>query len=293
MSRFPVILGCVLLASLVLLPPCVLAGEQQNGVRFPHAVHLENGLECAVCHEGAATSRKGSDPLLPLMATCADCHDVEDTETCGMCHTDAEAPWGYGTRVAVAQNFPHEKHLQMGMDCATCHLAESKLEPELPDKAGCRNCHTTASQLSDCRLCHAAGEELVPASHGAQFLQQHAIEASWNQARCAVCHTQTDCQECHGGDNVRPRSHPVNYFFDHALDARSKEITCSACHKSDFCSACHAAQRILPSDHSRADWLLPGGGGRHAEEGRFDMESCTACHDTGSAAPTCARCHGR
>lgn len=292
-SRPLFLLVWVFVTSLTFLVPGVLASAAESGLKFPHDVHLESGLECDLCHEAAATSQSGSDVLLPQKETCAGCHDVEDMATCGTCHIQADEPSGYGPRAAVAQNFPHALHLNQKMECAACHLSESKLDPMLPDKASCRTCHATASQQSDCRLCHAAGEELVPVSHGAQFLQQHAIEASWNQARCAVCHTQTDCQECHGGDNVRPRSHPLNYSFDHALDARSKELTCYACHKSDYCSACHMARRILPSDHSRADWVLPTGGGRHAEEGRFDMESCTACHDTGSSAPTCERCHGR
>jgi hypothetical protein len=289
-SRLLLVAGCVFAsASFGFL---LRAASAESGIKFPHGVHVESGLECDLCHEAATTSQRGSDLLLPQKPACADCHDVEDTATCGTCHRNADEPSGYGTRVAVAQNFPHELHLKQNMDCATCHLGESKAEPTLPDKASCRACHATASQQSDCRLCHAAGEELVPASHGAQFLQQHAIEASWNQARCALCHTQTDCQECHGGDNVRPRSHPLNYAFDHALDARSKEMTCYACHQSEYCSSCHRAQRIRPSNHSQADWVSFSGGGRHAEEGRFDMESCTACHDAGSTAPTCTPCHG-
>ena len=267
-------------------------GDGERGLKPVHAVHALNAVDCATCHEAVATSTSGSDVLLPAKATCAQCHDVEDTAQCGLCHTQAASPAGYTPRVVVAQKFPHATHIGQGMTCAQCHGASVGAEPLLPDKSTCRDCHTTASQLTDCRLCHAAGEELVPASHGPQFLELHALQASWNQDRCANCHTQTDCQECHNGDNVRPRSHPLNYFFDHALDARTKEISCSTCHRSEFCSDCHAAQRVLPSNHSQSTWVLPDGG-RHAEEGRFDLESCAACHTSGSSAPTCARCHGR
>lgn len=267
-------------------------GAASPGLKPVHAVHAKNEIECSVCHADAESSTRGTDVLLPKKDTCAACHEVQDTAQCGLCHTDVSSPSGYTPRVVVAQNFPHATHVSKGMNCAACHTSQLGLEPVLPDKAGCRTCHVTASQQADCRICHAAGEELVPASHGPQFLQLHAVQASWNQARCAVCHTQTDCQECHHGDDIRPRTHPLDYFFAHSLDARSKETSCRACHQTEFCSDCHAAQRLLPSNHSQANWLLPDGGA-HAIEGRFDMESCAACHEAGSSAPTCARCHGK
>ena len=283
-------LGVALLAGLGTVLP--VRADAAGPLKPMHPVHATNGIECAVCHEAAATSTNGRDVLVPQEETCAQCHDVKDTAQCALCHTGPEKPAGYAPRVHVAQNFPHATHVGKGMDCAACHGSTATSEPVLPAMATCRTCHVTASQQSDCRICHTPDEKLVPTSHGPQFLELHALQASWDQGRCADCHTQTDCQECHNGDNVRPRSHPVNYFFDHALDARSKEISCSTCHRSDFCSDCHAAQRVLPSNHSMSTWVLPDGG-RHAEEGRFDLESCAACHTSGSSAPTCARCHGR
>jgi hypothetical protein len=93
---------------------------------------------------------------------------------------------------------------------------------------------------------------------------------------------------------VRPRVHPLDFAFDHALAARGNEAACMTCHEDrETCASCHAAENVLPEDHSRADWASGSGGGRHAEEGRFDIESCVACHDTGTEAPTCSPCHGR
>ena len=273
--------------------PAAAAGGGGDRVLVPvHKRHDLEGLACTDCHTAADSSRSGRDLLLPAKATCAECHDVKDESQCVKCHTPGASPRGYPTRPAVAQNFPHALHVKSGMQCAACHAEAGRDEPVLPEMASCRSCHATASQQSDCQVCHAPGETLVPASHGPQFRAQHALQAAWEQQSCAVCHTQTDCQECHNGDNVRPRTHPLNYFFDHAVDARSKELTCASCHESGFCADCHRAQRILPEDHSRGDWLLPTGG-RHAEAGRFDLESCASCHDTGSRAPICADCHGR
>jgi hypothetical protein len=123
----------------------------------------------------------------------------------------------------------------------------------------------------------------------------HATSARLDQATCETCHTQKDCQDCHSGDNVRPRTHRLNFEFDHALDARSNELECQSCHEDQtFCSSCHASEQVLPQNHSSSDWVLDAGlgGGRHAVEGRFDLESCIACHDDGAGSPVCADCHG-
>ena len=71
------------------------------------------------------------------------------------------------------------------------------------------------------------------------------------------------------------------------------EFDCASCHEERaFCVSCHAAERVMPHDHSRADWVLPGGG-EHAVEGKFDLEGCVACHDDAGGSPVCADCHGR
>ncbi|MBP6875336.1 MAG: cytochrome c3 family protein [Candidatus Eisenbacteria bacterium] len=258
-------------------------------ILFSHALHAESGVSCETCH-AAAESQTGGDNLLPAMETCGACHDIASSEHCGMCHANPEAP-GIAPRVtAVAQRFPHARHVSGEGSCERCH-GPVQAGPHLPDKSLCRNCHETASGLSDCRLCHADTEPLRPSSHGPEWELVHASAARVDASRCSVCHSQTDCQQCHSGDNVRPRVHPLNFSFRHALEARGQEQSCAACHEDpQFCQACHAARQVLPSDHSRADWVTRQGG-RHAEEAEFDLESCTACHEGGS--PVCARCHGR
>ena len=119
------------------------------------------------------------------------------------------------------------------------------------------------------------------------------LEARIDEDSCSRCHTRSSCQQCHAGDNVRPRSHPLNFAFNHALEARGNSLECAGCHyEPEFCSGCHVAERILPANHSEAGWLDMNGGGRHATEGMFDMESCIACHGAGAGEPSCARCHG-
>lgn len=255
-----------------------------------HVVHHEQDIDCETCHEAAWTSQAATDNLLPEKEVCADCHDVEDAEECGLCHVDVDDPQGYSHGSVVAQLFPHATHVEGGMSCADCH-GKATQEPVLPEKPQCRGCHATVSGYEDCRVCHARDEELVPASHTPEWISFHGIDAGWDQGACETCHTQTDCQDCHAGDNVRPRSHPLGYVFNHALEARANEILCITCHEDQsYCTSCHIAEGVVPQNHSRSDWRF---GGAHGEEALFNMESCVACHDAGTDDPSCvgSGCH--
>jgi hypothetical protein len=268
-------------------------GSKADQIHEVHAVHLENELGCDVCHENARTSEAGTDDILPAKEVCAGCHDVEDSETCGQCHTNLDAPRPLTRRTEKVQLFSHRAHIGEGMECDDCHGEAVLGEPHLPQKALCRSCHATASHMDDCAVCHAPSEELLPLTHTPGWLWFHGADARVDQAGCEGCHTGGGCQECHAGDNVRPRSHGLNYGFRHAVDARGNEFTCASCHEErSFCVSCHVAERVIPLNHSRADWVLSSGG-NHAEEGRFDLESCVACHDEGGGSPVCADCHGR
>jgi hypothetical protein len=287
------IAGFALPLLVIMLAGALVHGAKPDRIRAAHSTHALNSVPCETCH-AAATSHAGSDNLLPSMDACSSCHDVSDAQQCATCHTNPDEPGPAERRTTVAQKFPHATHLAAGTDCATCHGRTDAAEPELPAKALCRTCHATASGQSDCVLCHAESESLRPTSHTTGWGEVHPSAARLDQASCSDCHTEQDCQDCHAGDNVRPRVHPLNYAFNHALDARGGEITCAGCHEDpQYCQACHLAERIMPRNHSRADWVLAQSGGRHAEEGVLDIESCVACHDEGRAAPICAKCHGR
>jgi hypothetical protein len=294
MKRAIVLLASILsmvVAATLLAPRAT--GERPDRILAAHPVHAKNGVTCDKCH-AAATSTAGTDNLLPAMDVCAECHDIADETNCKQCHENPQAPAAAPRVTAIVEKFPHAKHLGAGADCAACHGKTDAREPALPEKALCRRCHETASGFADCSVCHAGDEPRRPASHTEQWRAQHAIEARVDEGRCLVCHTQTDCQECHAGDNVRPRVHALNFAYDHALAARGNEITCAACHEdAQFCQACHREKFVMPENHSRADWLVSTTGGRHAEEAQFDLESCAACHDEGKASPICAGCHGR
>lgn len=267
--------------------------EQPDRIIFPHDLHFENEVECAVCHAGAEASTQARDHLLPDMDVCADCHDIDAEDECSLCHTNVDLAGDYERPVYGADRFAHAPHITAELACAACHGAPEASRPALPGKPDCRVCHTTADNLNDCGLCHGPDFRLRPVDHGPSWQNSHGLQARLDQTACYQCHTESTCQECHAGDNVRPRSHRLNYAFDHALDARGNELLCATCHQEPtYCSSCHIAERVLPRDHFQSGWVSSSGGGRHATEGLFDLESCIACHDDGSAEPSCARCHG-
>ena len=96
-------------------------------------------------------------------------------------------------------------------------------------------------------------------------------------------------------------AHDLNYRFTHPVDARSRVIDCATCHDSKtFCADCHQSGgivtegRIKPQSHVEAGFVSIGaasGGGRHAQMGRRDIESCVSCHDVEGKDPSCMLCH--
>jgi hypothetical protein len=268
------------------------AVAQPDQIIFPHDLHFENDVECADCHD-AASSTAAADRLLPDMDVCADCHETDDDENCAMCHTNADEAGDYPHAAFGAALFGHAQHLDRGLNCKECHGEPAAAHPAMPSKGDCRVCHETGEDYTDCRMCHAEKQELLPITHGATWMSGHGLSAREDEARCYQCHTETTCSECHAGDNVRPRSHQLNYAFDHALDARGNQMQCAVCHLDPtYCSSCHIAERVLPTNHSQTGWVSSTGGGRHATEAVFNMESCISCHAEGASDPSCARCHG-
>lgn len=287
----PMMLALFLVAAAALANSGFAAAADR--LTFDHALHAGQDLTCLDCHAAATTSADPQDVLIPGMDVCASCHDTDSEENCTMCHSNPDAA-GAGTSAAFgADVFPHTIHAADNGACATCHAAPAGGEPRLPVKADCRTCHATAEAFADCGQCHRDPRRPVPASHVGDWVSAHDLPAQSDPGRCYQCHTETGCQECHAGDNLRPRSHGLNFAFSHSIVARGNEMECAACHEDpQYCSSCHIAERVLPASHSTANWVNGTDGGQHAFDAPFEMEQCIACHDNGSASPSCAACHG-
>ena len=283
----------LMLSLVAVIAATPLAAETLDRIIVPHDIHLENDVECADCHDGIESSANAFETHFPDMDVCADCHDVDEDDTCASCHTDEDTAGEWVRPKFGALLFPHAAHVEAGMDCAECHGDLSAGQPVIPTKAQCRECHETADNYADCRMCHAAGKGLVPFDHLAGWDHRHGVAARFDDQSCSECHGPSTCQECHSGDNIEPMVHELGFAYSHALQARGHEFECATCHQEpEGCVACHQAEHVLPRNHQRADWLSPTNGGAHAVEGLFDIENCVACHDTGASEPACAQCHG-
>ena len=82
--------GSIPIRCFAVLLLAVLGAARQVGagvtdsIKAMHPKHAENGVECSVCHEAAATSTNGRDALLPQEETCAQCHEVKDPAQCSL-----------------------------------------------------------------------------------------------------------------------------------------------------------------------------------------------------------------
>jgi len=193
----------------------------------------------------------------------------------------------------------------------------------------CVTCHADNGVSNNCETCHADLVTLIPDNHlVSDFGREHRrpVKVGEMDVSCQTCHQESFCQDCHTGDQLRsfgaagglmsvpgartayrvtPKelrlqaAHDLNYRFTHAIDARTRIVDCTSCHdRQTFCAECHQAGggvlqgAIKPQSHFEAGFVTIGaGGGRHAEMGRRDIESCVSCHDVEGKDPTCALCH--
>ena len=140
------------------------------GREFPHDKHVVSGrLRCAVCHEGR--DQHGVTKITTGQ-DCERCHSRITkpmanlpAEECLACHT---ADIG---KVSEKVRFPHDKHIESGVECALCHVgvdqtahrAFAKSATALPklEHATCVTCHSgdvpagdQAPEGADCAKCH-------------------------------------------------------------------------------------------------------------------------------------------
>lgn len=133
-------------------------------IRYNHAVHIANGLNCVDCHAGA---RDGVHATLPSLDTCLMCHaealteSPEEEKIRSFAASHEEIPWRQVTRVPAHVYFSHRRHVALGgLECADCHGAmEARTEP--PRRAfrpvtmdSCIACHQQKGLRNDCNDCH-------------------------------------------------------------------------------------------------------------------------------------------
>lgn len=236
---------------------------------------------------------------------CATCHT---RDRCVSCHVDVERdaiselpvapsdmelplPVAHYNEPAshVASDWPSDHALQASRQtCATCHTAED-----------CTSCHVQPApdpigSLPSRAAVSAPGVGLVtqtPDSHESFFfMEAHPALAASDGDRCATCHVESYCTQCHDGP-VGGGYHPGDFVSRHAADAFSRDTDCANCHSTQvFCRQCHqqaglvGAGRLGPGYHEGGPvWLL-----RHGQAARQNLEGCSSCHKQ----LDCTQCHG-
>ncbi|MFB3907293.1 MAG: cytochrome c3 family protein [Candidatus Eisenbacteria bacterium] len=210
---------------------------------------------------------------------------------------------------AARTRFSHEKHQEVGADCATCHpnATESQTGKDnlLPTPETCQGCH----EASDLELWGWTKIQAVPSRIPAFSHSQHLGMG----VDCARCHgalvdpslRKTDrgqighpvCFECHDGKQasqecetchentigLRPLDHGPDFRHTHQFKARGMAEECESCHReSEQCSECHQGENVLFPSHPRNYEFT------HAQDARKHETDCTSCHQ---AEQFCNDCH--
>jgi hypothetical protein len=317
-------------------PSHVIFPTQRLPLRFHHARHLAMpGVTCATCHPAATTSARVEDRLLPTEAACAPCHAIDRERPalraqsplggCDLCHEGwrLDAPLRVARADVPSANlrFSHARHAALGVGCERCHASARTVglatRLELPTMATCVGCHRPGGAPHRCDVCHLTGADgrlrtrfaegwMNPPAwmgglhHDADFWFTHRLSAAQDGSRCAVCHTEGECADCHDGRVRDRRTHPNDYVTMHAVDARMNSDRCGSCHRaSSFCVACHQRAGVAASSstssrafgrfHPPAQvWTTgPVTLRHHGAEARRAMRTCTSCHSERD----CVTCH--
>lgn len=146
-------------------------------IQFSHKHHAgEYEIECLYCHTGTDKSRMAG---VPSVETCMGCHskfpasydELEGIQTLKK-HWEEQTPieWEQIHRLPEHVKFRHNRHIQAGFDCQTCHGPVKEMDKismiedthwwpwMLPthtlEMGWCINCHRENEASQDCYTCH-------------------------------------------------------------------------------------------------------------------------------------------
>ncbi len=310
--------------------------EQQIHLRFSHRQHVAAEVSCGQCHEAVEGSSRASDRNIPGHTQCETCHDIdaakagEETDpksSCDTCHPGVRSeadPYVPSRFPANNINFPHERHISLGVDCLRCHEGVDKAElgtrDHLMKMTQCLTCHDGQQAPNRCTTCHLAEPDgrlqtrfasgsMAPTgqlrddAHDRDFLRRHAHLAQADLESCSDCHRAAECEACHVSSSKAFRIHPPDWMASHGIAARGQAMDCAACHRQQSsCVACHQQSGVASESNLRkAGGPLAGGSfhpagfanltrdnpNHHAFEAQQNIESCASCHQE----QTCLKCH--
>jgi hypothetical protein len=284
-----------LLTALLLTAVLVLSAAYGKAAppAFSHAVHAANQVACAACH-GDVLADRGVRRVLPARAACLPCHP--------------DSAWPAAAKETTrGVTFVHSGHKDAAKDCAACHKEGGAKLDKAAGHAACAACHQGALDELQCGLCHGASplagqNALGGFTHKDRFLAEHGVYATRSVQTCRQCHTESQCNDCHG-KRAEPKPsikypeavtrtlvHRGDYVTLHPIEAATDDAKCLACHARQDCNACHARRGAGPSA-DRPGFKHPDGWmADHGREARRDIVRCASCHEqTGFG--NCVACH--
>lgn len=292
-------------------------GKVARGLKFNHALHVEQGMDCVDCHsievpepgpepgpepadDEAALQEPVAVPTIPDHEICGMCHEVEeeteedDVSSCAMCHLREDRSVDATLALLDTEKvFKHEPHVDKEVECTVCHADPDKARlPSGPLMDFCVECHETNEPPStECETCHTTlSDQARPRFRNGARLS-HDVPQLWERIHgreslidpdfCALCHETEDASEdmCEQCHRKNaPSYHTASWRRKtHGLRAGWDRSTCAVCHEEDFCLKCH--QNTQPSSHRRR-WESPANG--HCISCHFPAENtgCTVCHES-------------
>jgi hypothetical protein len=146
-------------------------------------------------------------------------------------------------------------------------------------------------KISECNACHKA--EGIALNHDADWQRGHRLLASRANSKCAECHTQAWCLDCHQGGGIDvnlktqnykkdyiPKSHRSDWLEIHPIKALDNPQSCTRCHDQKYCTQCHSKFRgtdLQFQSHRRQfrDIQISAAGAKHEI---FTEAQCPTCH---------------
>lgn len=249
-----------------------------ESVLIDHAVHEENEVSCAICHNRTAHVEDFKLTLTdPETGRPNTKHEEFMTMTaCFRCHSQGETPEG---------------GLEAPGACSACHPPGMELKPESHFEEGFfpeGHAKLASIETSRARTAErAAGAEEQAAAaerqHGAE--EEESIGPSLPKVQtineCYTCHSEKFCVDCHGIE----MPHPEDFKETHGDAGKKDPKVCANCHGdiNVFCDECHHGTSLGVPYNAGTDWRT-----KHPETvASVGASVCFECHN-----PTyCANCH--
>ncbi len=164
LASFVLVLFTVAIFVFVLMPSRGVGYSPSQPIPFSHELHAgKRKIQCLYCHSSAD---KSPFPTIPSTGVCMNCHRVVkvDSPYIKKIHESLEKnqpiQWVQVHVLPDFVYFNHERHVQKGVSCETCHgnvATMQRVEQVAPLTMGwCVNCHRRPENQAplNCNTCH-------------------------------------------------------------------------------------------------------------------------------------------